>query len=204
MVPRHMVGCSRAGEATAPWSPGTALPWKGPCSHAASTARGHMNQHVSAGHVAVICGCPGRAAGSQLTLTHRLGTRRLVRCRAAQVAATCSGRSCCGVQGPRPCADTCGSPPAWLPATVRGQAQGAGAAPEWQLPLSTLVLWGREWRDVFWPVQQEGKCQPSRGPVSCPHQKVLGWEQRGYAGATCQPGTDELATFHLAQPGEGI
>lgn len=143
LVPRLTVGCSRASKATAPWSPGTALPWKGPCNRAASTARGHMNQHVSAGHVAVICGHPGRAAGSQLTLTHRLRTRRLVRCHAAQVAATCSGHSRCGMQGPHPCTETCGSPPAWLPATVQEQAQGAGATPERQLPLSTLMPCGR-------------------------------------------------------------
>lgn len=103
-----------------------------------------------------------QAVGSQLTLTHQLGTRRLVRCHAVRVAAACSGHSRSHMQGLGPCAETCSSPPCLAPSTSVGtgalgqpqvapgtpgmlMAQGTVAAPKPQVLLSTLTAREGAW-----------------------------------------------------------
>ena len=97
-------------------------------------------------------------AGSQLTLTHWLGTRQLVQCCAAQVTAACDERSDTGMQGQGCGAESCGSQPCLVlsisvrmgapgwPQAAPGtlMAQGAVASPKLQLLLSTLTAGAEE------------------------------------------------------------
>lgn len=126
---------------------GTALGWKGPCGHAASTAPGHTHRHVSAPHVAATRRAPGAGKG-QPAHPHSPAQDA-----AAGSVPRCAGRSCSGVRGLGPCAETRGSPPCRAPSAGAGTgaprwpqaapgtltAQGAGAAPKPQLLLSTLT-----------------------------------------------------------------
>ena len=124
-------------------------------------------------------------AGSQLTLTHRLGTRQLVRCHTVQVATVCGGCSRSGMQGLGLCAETCSSSPCLAPSAGAGpgapgrpqaapgtlMVQGAVAAPKPQLLLSTLTAgegaWlqgrGSQGSPLCW-----GYCHPTGRPAPRP------------------------------------